>query len=113
MALRRSLRVSLASLAALLVVAAPVDAAGPKLTIAAAKERAAKYARNTCKRDSRCIGSGVRGCQRHRRRVVVCRIFDRRRTDAQGRYTCTRLVRLALDPRTRRIPVTGVSDWSC
>lgn len=106
-------RISAIVLAAVLAAALPAEAATKRLSIEAAKERAAKYARNTCERDSRCIGSGVRNCRRHRPRVVICRIFDRRETDAQGRYTCTRLVRLALDPRTRRIPVTGVSDWSC
>ena len=44
---------------------------------------------------------------------MLCRIFDHRKTDEQGNFVCTRLIRLALDPRTRRVPVTGVSDWDC
>lgn len=79
----------------------------------AARERAAEFAHSTCERDGRCIDSGVRGCRRHRARVVLCRIFDRRQTEAQGSYICTRLVRLSLRPRSHRIPVTGVSEWSC
>ena len=87
--------------------------AGVKLTIPAARERAAAFAANTCAHDKSCAGSGVRGCRRHSERVVLCRIFDHRKTEEQGNFVCTRLVRLALKPPSPRVLVTGLSDWAC
>ena len=56
---------------------------------------------------------GVLGCRHQRDRVVLCRIFDRRGTERQGNFVCSRLVRLSLDPRSRRVPVTVLSSWRC
>lgn len=108
----RRLPLPIVAAVASLLVALPAEAA-VKLTIPVARERAASYAENTCAHDSSCAGAGVQGCRRQAERIVLCRIFDHRMTDAQGNFVCTRLIRLALDPGTRRVPVTGVSDWSC
>jgi hypothetical protein len=110
----RSLRVACASGAVLFSLAAvPFAAASDKLPISVARERAATYAENTCSHDKHCARSGVKGCRRQSDRVVICRIFDQRKTDEQGSFVCTRPIRLALDPQTRRVPVTGVGDWEC
>jgi hypothetical protein len=98
------------ALFALLVIPAQ---AGEKLSIPDARERAEKYASKTCEHDESCAKAGVQSCRRHSDRVVLCRVFDHRRTDEQGNFVCTRLVRLSLKPKTGRIPVTGVSDWDC
>jgi len=97
----------------LALTAVPLAAASDKLPISVARERAATFAENTCSHDKHCARSGVKGCRRQSDRVVICRIFDQRKTDEQGSFVCTRLIRLALDPQTRRVPVTGVSDWDC
>ncbi|MET0557534.1 MAG: hypothetical protein ABW065_02515 [Solirubrobacterales bacterium] len=107
----RALALPLAA-AAILVAAAPASA-GEQLSIAAARERAATYAANTCKHDDSCASSGVQSCRRLADRVVLCRVFDHRKTGAQGNFLCTRLVRLALKLPSRKVPVTGVSDWRC
>ncbi len=99
--------------AALFVLAALPAEAGMKLPMSVARERAAAYAENTCAHDKSCASSGVRNCRRQSDHIVLCRIFDHRKTDEQGNFVCTRLVRLALEPRSRRVPVTGVSDWEC
>ena len=108
----RRLRIALAAAAlfALLVLPAQAD---DRLSIAEARERAARYAETTCKHDSACAKAGVRNCRRQSARVVLCRIFDHRKTDEQGNFVCTRLVRFSLKPKTGKIPVTGVSDWTC
>jgi hypothetical protein len=92
---------------------APLANAGEKLSIPAARERAAAFAEKTCVHDDSCAGSGVRNCRRLSDHVVLCRIFDHRKTEEQGNFVCTRLVRLALKLPSRKIPVTGVSDWEC
>jgi hypothetical protein len=108
----RGLRIALAAAAlfACLVVTAQ---AGETLSIPDARERAAKYAETTCEHDSSCAKAGVKNCRRHSARVVLCRIFDHRKTEEQGNFLCTRWVRFSLQPKTGKIPVTGVSDWSC
>jgi hypothetical protein len=88
-------------------------AAGPKLRIDRAAERSAEFAERTCDRDRNCVRHGVSNCRRQSRRIVICRIFDERDTRAQGRYLCSRLIRLALDPETRFVPVTGLGRWRC
>ncbi|HYQ79232.1 MAG TPA: hypothetical protein VEP91_09040 [Solirubrobacterales bacterium] len=108
----RALRIALATAALFATLALPAQA-GEKLTIAAARDRALNYAETTCKHDSSCAKAGVQNCRRHSRRVVLCRIFDHRKTEEQGNFVCTRLVRLALQPKSGKIPVTGVSDWNC
>jgi hypothetical protein len=103
--------------AALLVCAALGALAGPaaalKLSVDRAADRSRDFAERTCARDKHCVRSGVLNCKRHSPKVVLCRIFDERKTRVQGRYRCERLIRLSLDPRTRRLPVTGLGDWHC
>lgn len=108
----RALRIALAAAALFAFLPLPAQA-GEKLTIPAARERAERYAETTCEHDKSCASSGVQNCRRHSARVVLCRIFDHRKTEDQGNFLCTRLVRLSLKPKTGKIPVTGVSDWSC
>lgn len=98
--------------AALFAFASPASA-GETLSIPAARERAASFAERTCAHDASCAHSGVRNCRRLRDRVVLCRIFDHRKTGKQGNFVCTRLVRMALRLPARKIPVTGLSDWDC
>ena len=45
--------------------------------------------------------------------MALCRIFDVRKTRVQGRYECSRLIRVALDPANGRVPVTGLGRWHC
>jgi hypothetical protein len=87
--------------------------AGEQLSIKVARDRAAAYAENACAHDKSCARSGVNNCRRLSDHVVLCRVFDHRKTEEQGNFLCSRFVRLALDPRTHRVPVTGVSDWKC
>jgi len=108
----RGLRIGLAAAALLILLAVPAQA-GEKLSIPDARQRAARYADTTCKHDTSCAKAGVKNCRRDSARVVLCRIFDHRKTEEQGNFVCTRLVRLSLKPKTGRIPVTGVSDWKC
>jgi hypothetical protein len=103
---------SLAILAAAALLAGPAGAA-LRLTIPAAEQRSENFAKSTCDRDRHCIRYGVMNCRREGLRVVFCRIFDERHTEIQGRYRCHRLIRLGLNPKTRRIPVTGLGDWHC
>lgn len=107
----RRLGALLAGAALLLGSAAPASA-GETLTIPAARERAAGFAENTCAHDSSCHRAGVRNCRRQGDRVVLCRIFDHRKTEEQGNFVCTRLIRLGMKPNGQ-IPVTGVGDWTC
>jgi hypothetical protein len=94
------------------MVAVPAQA-GVKLTIPVARERAAAFAENTCAHDTSCADSGVQNCRRQSERIVLCRIFDHRKTDEQGNFICTRLVRLALKLPSHRVAVTGLSSWNC
>jgi len=87
--------------------------AGQKLSIDAAAERSARFAEQVCDRDRNCVRHGVLNCRRQSRRVVLCRVFDERDTSAQGRYDCSRLIRVALDPASGQIPVTGLGRWEC
>jgi hypothetical protein len=95
-------------------LAIPVESAvARRLSVPVAKHRAVAFAKRTCKHDGSCVRSGVVKCRRQRARVVLCRIFLRRNTDVQGRYRCTRLVRLSLIPGTRHARVTGIGSWRC
>jgi hypothetical protein len=107
----RALAAALALVAALGALAGPAQAL--KLEIERARGRSLDFAERTCRRDPHCVRSGVRNCRRQARKVVLCRIFDERRTRVQNRYRCERLIRLALDPRTRRVPITGLGRWHC
>lgn len=99
--------------ASLLLASAPPAIAAVTLSIPAARERAAEFAEQTCKHDASCHNAGVQNCRRLGDRVALCRIFDHRKTDEQGNFLCTRLVRLALQPPKPGVRVTGVSDWTC
>lgn len=107
----RGLQILPAAAALLLLTAAPASA-GERLSIPAARERAGVFAERTCAHDESCHDAGVQNCRRQSERVVLCRIFDHRRTEEQGNFVCTRLIRLALTPGGR-IPVTGVGNWTC
>jgi hypothetical protein len=109
----RSVLLALALLGALAIPPGSALAASPKLPIDAAAERSAGFAERTCDHDRSCVRHGVLNCRRQSRRVVLCRVFDERDTSAQGRYECSRLIRLALDPATGRVPVTGLGRWQC
>ncbi|HEX6228051.1 MAG TPA: hypothetical protein VFZ41_01155 [Solirubrobacterales bacterium] len=100
------------SLGAILLVAGPSAAAPVRLPIPLAAQKAAVFAKRTCAHDESCVRSGVSNCRRKSRRVVLCRIFLRRRTVVQGKYQCSRLIRLA-PLSTRRAKVTGIGRWNC
>jgi hypothetical protein len=111
--LTRPLRIALVNLTALTLVLSSVAAAADTLPIPRARERATDFAKSTCAHDKSCARAGVLRCRRQTDHIVLCRIFDHRKTEAQGSFVCTRLVRLALKPRSHRVQVTGVSDWAC
>jgi hypothetical protein len=101
------------AVAALALMTAASALAAEKLAIPAARERATAYADRTCDHDASCAKAGVQSCRRQEDRIALCRIYDHRKTEDQGNFLCTRLIRLQFDPATGRIPVTGVSDWDC
>jgi hypothetical protein len=109
----RSVILASAVLATLALPPAIALAGGAKLSIDAASERSARFAERICGRDRNCVRHGVLNCKRQSRRVVLCRVFDERDTRAQGRYECSRLIRVALDPASGRVPVTGLGRWQC
>jgi hypothetical protein len=111
MSFARLTRLGLATCATLALLACP--AAATVLTIPRASERATDFAKRTCANDRHCVDSGAGNCRRHSPHIVFCRTYLRRDTKVQGSYRCSRLVRLALDPKTHRVPVTGVGRWSC
>ena len=103
----------LAAVAIALLAWAPAASAATTLSIPAAREKSAQFAESTCAQDQSCIRNGVLNCRRDSPRVAFCRIFLQRHTKAQGHYTCNRLIRLSMDPKTHRIPVTGLGRWHC
>lgn len=108
----RNFGIALALCAVLGALAAP--AMGElTLTVGDAAERSADFAERICARDAHCVRHGVMNCRRQSARVVLCRIFDERDTQIQGRYLCNRQVRVSLDPKTRRRPITGLGGWHC
>ena len=109
----RSLTAAVALCAVAIALPVATSLAGPKLPIGTAAERSARFAERICKRDRNCVRHGVLNCRRQSRRVVICRIFDERDTRAQGRYECSRLIRVALDPASGRVPITGLGRWHC
>jgi hypothetical protein len=109
----RGARLAAAALAACAVAAMTATAMASRLPIDRAEDRALGFAQQTCRRDPLCHRYGVLNCRRQSPQVVLCRIFDERRTRVQGRYRCERLIRMSLDPRTRRLPVTGLGRWNC
>jgi len=92
---------------------APAAVAAVKLPVQTAANKAFIFAKHTCAHDQNCVRYGVTNCNRQSLHVVLCRIFDERSTETQGNYHCTRLVRVALDPVTYRIVVTGQAAWQC
>ncbi|HET7589645.1 MAG TPA: hypothetical protein VFK14_05620 [Solirubrobacterales bacterium] len=104
--------VALAVLALTWALAIPAMAA-VKLPIQTAANKAFIFAKHTCAHDKSCVRYGVTNCHRQSLHVVLCRIFDERSTETQGKYHCTRLVRVALDPVTYRIVITGQANWQC
>jgi hypothetical protein len=87
-------------------------AAAVRLSIGDAAAKADGFAKRTCARDEFCIRHGVGNCRRQSPHIVLCRIFDERHTRVQGRYRCTRLIRVSLDPGAG-VRVTGVGRWHC
>lgn len=112
MRLTRFARTSVAFVAVLALFAISATAA-VKLPVSVAADKAFIFAKRTCNKDRNCIRYGVTNCHRQSLHVVICRIFDERNTEAQGKYTCTRRVRVALDPYTYQVKVTGVAAWQC
>ena len=105
----------LAVMGALLVglIAAP-SAPAHKLTIRAAAVKAAYYANRACNVDRYCDRFGLVGSRRQSLHVVIINIFNDRNTPAQGRYRCTRLVRVAYrTPSSRKPVLTGFGKWNC
>lgn len=113
MKVKRFLAGSMAALAVAGVLALPA-AAAVKLTVQGAADKSLRYAEHTCDHDPHCVRYGVTNCSRQAMHVVLCRIFDERSTADQGRYACTKLVRVALDPYDPvRAVVTGDGAFSC
>ena len=84
------------------------------LTIRAASTKAFYYAHRACNVDPACDRYGVTNCFRQQAHVVICRIFNDRDTAAQGRYRCTRLVRVAYRTSYSTKPtLTGFGRWQC
>jgi hypothetical protein len=108
-------RYSCALLAAsvLLATVALPAAAAVNLPAKLADTKASIYAKHTCAHDPHCVRSGVTNCNRQSPHALVCRMFVERSTPAQGRYTCRKLVRVALDPAAVKILITGSSRWTC
>jgi hypothetical protein len=111
MSVARTLSVALA-LCAALATAAVAAAAVVKLPVPVAAQKAETFAKRTCAHDQSCVRSGVSNCRRAGQRVVFCRIFLSRNTAVQGRYECTRLVRLA-PVSANHARVTGLGSWDC
>ena len=111
----RAMRVAAAavSVCAVLSILAMPAVAAVQLPVQLAAEKAFIFAKHTCAHDHNCVRYGVENCRRQSLHVVLCRIMDERSTPVQGRYKCTRLARVALDPYDYRIKVTGISPWQC
>jgi hypothetical protein len=108
----RSAAIAVATGALLVALAAPA-AAMLTLPVEIAAQRSADFAARVCAHDEHCVRHGVMSCRRQSPRVVLCRIFDERDTQIQGRYACNRQVRVSLDPKTLRRPITGLGRWHC
>jgi hypothetical protein len=111
MRVKRFLAASMATLIAAGVLALPAGAA-IQLTINGAAQKTMNYAQSTCDHDPHCVRYGVSNCNRQGLHVVLCRFYLDRETAAQGDYTCTKLVRVALAPDYRPV-ITGTGDFSC
>lgn len=112
MRIKRMAAVALATLVFGGVVALPA-AAAVFLPVQTASNKAIIFAQRSCNHDPHCVKFGVTNCRRQSLHVVLCRIAAERQTAVQGRYACTKLVRVALDPVDYRVVVTGTGAWSC
>jgi hypothetical protein len=112
MRFKRLIASALAIFAVLAALALPASAT-VKLPVEVAAEKSFVFAKHTCAHDGNCVKYGVLNCNRQSLHVVLCRIFDERSTEAQGKYECNRLIRVALDPVSFRIQVTGLGPWHC
>ena len=109
-------RVLLAAVLAAVALSAAfaTNAAGHQLSIKAAATKSFYYAHRACNVDPACDRYGVLKCERQQAHVVICAIFTDRDTVAQGRYRCTRMVRVAYRCNCSYKPViTGFTDWKC
>lgn len=97
----------------LLAAAAMPAAAAVKLPVQTAANKSFVFAKHTCSHDFNCVRFGVRNCRRISLHVVFCRIYLDRNTQAQGNYTCQKLVRVVVDPITYRVVVTGDGPYHC
>jgi hypothetical protein len=97
----------------LLGTAAMPAVAAVKLPVETAAAKSFIYAKHSCAHDFNCVRYGVRNCNRQSLHVVLCRIYLDRSTQVQGNYTCQKLVRIALDPITYRVLVTGNGPYHC
>lgn len=104
-----------AALAAVAVSAVfATNAAAHFLSIKSAATKSFYYSHRACRTDPACDRYGVLTCDRQQPRVVICTIFTDRNTVAQGRYRCTRDVRVAYRSAYSYKPtITGFSDWNC
>ena len=90
------------------------NASAHVLTIKAASTKSFYYANRACNSDPACDRYGVLNCSRQQVHVVICNIFNDRNTAAQGRYRCTRLVRVAYRTAYSTKPtLTGFGKWQC
>jgi hypothetical protein len=113
MKVKRFLAATMAALIVAGVLALPA-AGAVKLTVESGADRSLMYAEHTCDHDPHCVKYGITNCSRQALHVVLCRIFLERATADQGRYACTKLVRVALDPYDPiRAAVTGTGPFSC
>jgi hypothetical protein len=108
-------RLALMAVALCTVLAVFTSPAGAavKLPVQVAAEKSFVFAKHVCAHDQNCVKYGVLNCRRQSLHVVLCRIFDERDTEVQGRYECNRLIRVALDPSTYRVVVSGLGEWHC
>jgi hypothetical protein len=97
----------------LLGTAAMPAVAAVKLPVQTAANKAFVFAKHTCSHDFHCVRYGIRNCNRQSLHVVLCRMYVDRKTNAQGNYTCQKLVRVAVDPFDYRVVVTGNGNWAC
>jgi hypothetical protein len=109
-------RVLLAAALAAIAVSAlfATNAAAHFLSIKAAATKSFYYSHRACASDPACDRYGVLNCERQQAHVVICEIFTDRNTVAQGRYRCTRDVRVAYRSNYSYKPtITGFGDWNC
>ena len=60
-----------------------------RLTIDRAGDRALDFAERTCTRDKHCAAPWVLNCRRQSGHIVLCRIFDERKTPVRPGIAAT------------------------